>query len=210
MKKYLIPLLFIVFFAPTVTFAQAQSQSQFDLINTLLKQIQILQQQLILLQKDNKVDDESEKVETISIKPGKTYESYRNGHINGVGSIRQGKYNIAFSVTSGDETLYVPTSFGSGTTTGIVYEIEGSGEAEVTSTVTCKGDGIKTSRVGSVLFCKIPPGKTADFKIVAQIAGEKGDEFSFVINRINYKTDPNRAKYTAYKTDMSTGIVIFK
>jgi hypothetical protein len=209
MKKYFTSFIFILLFMPAISFAQtsASNGDLMQLLNSLLQQVQVLQQQMAALQ-ENKEDGVKE--ETLRVIPGKIYESYSKRFYPGIGGIREGRYNISFQVIAGEDALYIPVSFGSGTTTGFVYEIESSGKATTTSTITCKGAEIKTSTIGSLSFCKIPAGKTADVKVIAKIVGEQDEDYRIIINRINYKTDPNKLKYSAFKTNLSTGVVEFK
>jgi hypothetical protein len=86
-----------------------------------------------------------------------------------------------------------------------VYQIEGTSEASLSTTdISCSGKGVTQITLGTILYCKIPAGKTATFRLLIQVRGKTGGEYRIVINRINYKFAPTDARYEKYTDELST------
>ncbi len=122
-----------------------------------------------------------------------------------------GKYALTLSVTALKEAVYIPVSIASGRkSTGLIYHIEGTAGGVATVTISSKGEGIATVTSGSISYCKIPVGKTASFKILAQVTGALGKEYKIVVSRINYKLNPNDLRYRRFLTEIPTEALKFR
>jgi hypothetical protein len=117
-----------------------------------------------------------------------------------------GNYFLALDITAKKETIYLPISIASGKKpTGFVYQIEGTSEGKIVTTdISCRGEGITQIRIGTVLYCKIPVGVTALFRIQNEIKGKIGKTYKIVITRLNYKLDPNAARYKQFITEINS------
>lgn len=122
-----------------------------------------------------------------------------------------GKYFLLLNVTALKETLYIPVSIASGRkSTGLIYHIEGTGGGTASTSISVQGVGVVTVTSGTISYCKIPAGKTATFKIQAEITGALGKEYSFVITRINYKLNPNDMRYKRFLTEITSQTLKFR
>lgn len=123
-----------------------------------------------------------------------------------------GEFFLRMDVTAPKKTLYIPLSIASGKKpTGFIYHIEGTAEGIIhTTNISCRGDGITKITLGTLLYAKIPAGKTATFRILVETRGPIGKEYMIVINRINYKFDPSDARYTRFDTEIPSKTVRFR
>ncbi len=122
-----------------------------------------------------------------------------------------GKYLLLLNVMASKETVYIPVSIASGRkSTGLIYHIEGTAGGVATVTVSSKGEGVATVTSGSISYCKIPAGKIATFKIIAQVTGSLGKEYKIVVSRINYKLNPNDLRYKRFLTEIGTETLKFR
>lgn len=116
-----------------------------------------------------------------------------------------GKYSIFIDVTAIKDTIYLPVSIGSGRkSTGFIYQMEGVAAINSKATISYKGEGTTIVTSGSISYCKVPAGKTASFKIFAEIESAKPSGYRFVISRINYKFNPNDMRYKRFITEIGT------
>ncbi|HVU80022.1 MAG TPA: hypothetical protein VHD37_01520 [Candidatus Paceibacterota bacterium] len=120
-----------------------------------------------------------------------------------------GEFFIALDIIALQETVYVPISIASGKKpTGFVYQIEGTGEGSISTTdISCRGDGVSDITLGTLLYAKIPQGKTATFRISIQMKGNPSREYRILINRISYKLNPSDARYKKLDTALATKVL---
>ena len=112
-----------------------------------------------------------------------------------------GEFFFLIEITAISQVVYIPLSVASGKKpTGFVYQIEGTGEGTIATTdISCSGDKVTQVLLGTIAYCKIPAGKTATFRLLIEMRGEVGKEYSIVINRIHYKLDPSDARYKRFE-----------
>jgi hypothetical protein len=124
----------------------------------------------------------------------------------GVRNAGVGEFFLLVDITALSKDLYIPLSIASGKKpAGFVYQIEGTSEASLSTTdISCSGKGVTQITLGTILYCKIPAGKTATFRLLIQVRGKTGGEYRIVINRINYKFAPTDARYEKYTDELST------
>jgi hypothetical protein len=123
-----------------------------------------------------------------------------------------GEFFLALDITAMKETVLIPLSIASGKKpTGFVYHIEGTAEGKIVTThISCRGDGVTQITLGTLLYCKIPVGKRATFRIQNEIKGKIGKSYKIVINRINYKLDPNVARYKQFISEINSDTLSFR
>ena len=128
------------------------------------------------------------------------------------GSISHGQFNLNLTVIALQGTVYIPTSLASGKKpTGFVYEIEGTGEGNIsTASISCSGEDITQVTFGTLQYTKIPQGRTATFQMVISIEGSWGHSYRIIINRINYKFNLTDARYKRFDTSISTNELTFR
>jgi hypothetical protein len=63
--------------------------------------------------------------------------------------------------------------------------------------------------VGTLLYAKIPAGKTASFEIRAEIRGAFAKKYQIVFTRLNYKLQLTDARYQQYLKEIPSDIVTF-
>lgn len=168
------------------------------LIEGLQTQVQKLQKQIIEI--------------PLRIKVQKTdAHFYRSQNKEDSDHLGLGKYLLVVDVTASKETLYIPTSIASGRkSTGFIFHIEGENKSSGTATITSEGDGIVTVTAGSIAYTKIPPQKTARFKIRVEVLGSIRKSYKVVVSRINYKVNPNDLRYKRFLTEVDTDFLKFK
>ncbi|MBC7836629.1 hypothetical protein H7X87_02515 [Acetobacteraceae bacterium] len=127
-------------------------------------------------------------------------------------TIGHGEFILDLDIIALQEAIYIPLSFASGKkATGFVYQIEGTVEGIIsTAKISCRGEGITQVVLGTLLYVKIPTGKTASFHIIVDIKGGLGKEYKIVINRINYKLNPSEARYKKFDAAISTKTLQFR
>lgn len=122
-----------------------------------------------------------------------------------------GKFYIQIDVTAKAESVFIPLSIASGKkTAGFMYQIEGTAEGSLsTAAVEVRGDGVSQVTVGTLLYAKIPAGKTASFEIRAAIRGRFGKAYKIVFTRLNYKLHLTDARYQQYLKEIHSDSVKF-
>jgi hypothetical protein len=122
-----------------------------------------------------------------------------------------GTFFLLLDITAA-ETIYIPTSIASGKKpTGFVYQIEGTGEGDISTTnISCKGAGVTQVTLGTIVYTKVPKGTTATFRILIEMKGAVGKAYRIVIHRINYKHNAADARYQKFETDIATNMVKFR
>jgi hypothetical protein len=119
-----------------------------------------------------------------------------------------GNYALFIDVTATKETVFLPVSVASGRkSTGFIYYIEGNKVVSSAAQITVKGDGITMVAAGTIPYCKIPAGRTAHFRIFAEIDSKLPKQYRLVVSRINYKLNPNDPRYKRLITEISTNFV---
>jgi hypothetical protein len=126
--------------------------------------------------------------------------------------IGRGEFFMHLDVTALKEDVYIPLSLASGKKpTGFVYQIEGTAQGSIaTSEVSCKGDGITKVVLGTLVYAKIPKGSIANFRIAIDMRGVLGREYKVGISRINYKLNPDDARYKKFDALIETKMLKFK
>lgn len=149
--------------------------------------------------------------EFISIKVQKSQARFRRIKVPGEDDIGHGEFFLLLDITAASETVYIPISVASGKkVVGFIYHIEGTAKGEIyTTDISCKGDGITKITLGTLLYAKIPAGKTASFRIYIQMRGKTSKEYKVAINQINYKLDPSDARYKKLELEVGTKSVKF-
>lgn len=133
----------------------------------------------------------------------------RNAHMRRVPGVHgaeavKGTFLFVLEITAPVQAVYIPLSAASGKKpAGFVYQIEGTAEGAISTTdVSSKGEGVTQVTSGTLLYGKIPAGKTATVRVVIEMRGRVGKEYSIIIDHINYKGDPNDARYQKYETPL--------
>lgn len=111
-----------------------------------------------------------------------------------------GKFYIELDITAKEENVFVPLSVASGKkTAGFMYQIEGTAEGKIaTADVKVRGGGVSQVTLGTLLYAKVPAGKTASFQIRATTRGRFGKTYKIVFTRLNYKLNLADARYLQY------------
>lgn len=111
-----------------------------------------------------------------------------------------GKFYLEIDITAKQEDVYIPLSIASGKkTAGFMYQIEGTAEGKIaTADIKIRGEKVSQVTVGTLLYAKIPAGKTASFEIHAAIRGTFGKAYKIVFTRVNYKLNLADARYQQY------------
>ena len=122
-----------------------------------------------------------------------------------------GTFSFIVDITAASGDIFIPLSIASGKKpTGFVYQIEGTAEGEiVTTAISCRGDGVTQITLGTLLYCKIPSGMTATFRIRIEIRGKVGKSYRVVIHQLHYKRNTSEARYLKYSSDISTKMLKF-
>lgn len=115
-----------------------------------------------------------------------------------------GKFYMQIEVTAKQSAVFIPLSVASGKrTAGFMYQIEGTAEGSVvTAEPRVRGEGVSQVKVGTLLFVKIPVGKTASFEIRTTIRGKSKKEYKIVITRLNYKLSLSETRYQQYLKEL--------
>lgn len=111
-----------------------------------------------------------------------------------------GKYYIELLITTKQEDIFIPLSIASGKkVAGFMYQIEGTAEGRVdTADIKVRGVGVSQVTLGTLLFAKIPRGKTGEFQVRATVRGTFGKSYKIVFTRLNYKLNLRDARYEQY------------
>ncbi len=146
----------------------------------------------------------------ISVAVEKTNAHWRRVH-ELEGESGAGKFFLLLAITAGQRDLYVPVSIASGKKpTGFVYEIRGTAPGAIATTdIAAEGDDVSQITLGTILYCRIPAGKTGVFRIIVETRGKLGAEYYVVVNRIQYKFDPSDARYEKLVQDFASESVKF-
>lgn len=109
----------------------------------------------------------------------------------------QGKFWFTIDITAIEKDAYVPLSIASGKKpAGFMYQIEGTAPGAIKSTdISCKGDGVLQVTHGTIVYAKIPQGKTGTFKLRIEMRGALGKVYGINLYQIQYKWSPTDARY---------------
>ncbi|MBY0538415.1 hypothetical protein K2P47_03380 [Patescibacteria group bacterium] len=173
--------------------AKTSVQSK-KLLKDLTGQLKKLQDELVVT---NKLEG---KDEYISVKVKKDQARFERVKVDGAKDKTLGNFLIMIEITAKQTPVLIPLSIASSQKpTGFVYQIEGTGEGSVgNANVTVRGDGVTQITVGTLVFAKIPAGKTATFRIQTTIKGQPAKTYKIIITRINYKLTLQDARYQQY------------
>jgi hypothetical protein len=147
----------------------------------------------------------------IAVKVKKNQARFQAIKQKGVTDKAVGKFYLEIDITAKQEMVFVPLSIASGKkTAGFMYQIEGTAPGSiVTATNKVRGDGVSLVTLGTLLYAKIPTGKTASFHIQATIRGKFGKVYKIVFTRLNYKLQLTDARYEQYLKEIHTDSVTF-
>ncbi len=137
---------------------------------------------------------------------------YQETHDSGGRSVGHGQFNLRLSITALQGEVYVPMSLASGKKpTGFIYEIEGTGEGNIsTAALSCSGDDVTQITLGTLQYAKIPQGRMAVFDLIITIEGTWGNVYRVLISRVNYKLSTSDARYKKLVTTIGTNELPFK
>lgn len=124
----------------------------------------------------------------------------------------RGEFFFLVSVQAGATDLYLPLSIASGKKpAGIVYEIEGTGDAALErAEISVQGKNVTQLLVGTITYATIPAGSSGIFRIVVHMRGEIGKEYRVILRRIHYKSDPTVVRYQKLEEPVVGKLVKFK
>ena len=108
-----------------------------------------------------------------------------------------GKFWFTIDITATIKDVYVPLSIASGKKpAGFMYQIEGTAPGTIKSTnISCKGEGVLQVTHGTIVYAKIPAGKTATFKLRIEMRGALNKTYGIILYQIQYKWSPADARY---------------
>lgn len=129
----------------------------------------------------------------------------------GVADTAVGKFYIEIGITAKQGDVFVPVSVASGKkTAGFMYQIEGTAPGSIaTAGIKVRGEGVVQVTLGTLLYAKIPAGKTASFQIRATTRGAIGKAYKIVFTRLNYKLKLTDTRYHQYLKEIHSGRVTF-
>ena len=175
------------------------------LLRELNQKLKVLQAELAVVQKREGKDS------YIEVKVIKNQARFQKMADKTVGERVVGKFFMEIAITAKQQDIFVPISIASGKkAAGFMYQIEGTAPGQI-DTTECKvrGTGVSQVTVGTLLFAKIPLGKTASFQLQAAIGGVRGKQYKIVITRLNYKLHLSDARYQQYLKEIHSDTVIF-
>lgn len=174
-------------------------------LRELNAELKVLRAKLTLAKKREGKDDH------ISVKVKKNQSRFERIKKRGVADKAIGKYHLEIDITAKDGEVYVPVSIASGKkVAGFMYQIEGTAPGLIVTTeIKARGDEVSQVTLGTLLYAKIPAGKTATFRIQATIRGDFGKVYKIVITRLNYKLTLMDARYQQYLKEIHSGKIKF-
>ncbi len=177
-----------------------------ELIKKLLLQIKELQAQLEKAMKVEGIDPNVEvKVKKNQGRPEKVRQNGKEDKVFG-------RFYMEVAITAEQSDVFVPISIASGKkTAGFMYQIEGTSESSlVNASIKVRSEGISQVTLGTLLFAKIPAGKTATFQIKAKIQGKENKKYKIVMTRLNYKLNLTQTRYNQYLKPITSESVNLK
>jgi len=175
------------------------------LVKDLNAQVKVLQTKLVQANKLEGKDD------FIDVRVKKNQGRFERIKQKGVEDKAVGKFYIEILIKAKQKDVFIPTSIASGKkTAGFMYQIEGTAEGSIsTADVRARGDGVSLVTLGTLVYAKIPPGKTASFEIRATIRGAFGKTYKIIFSRLNYKLNLTDARYQQYLKEIHSDSVKF-
>ena len=167
---------------------------QKKLLKELTSKLKGLQAQQVIAKKAEGIDD------YIKVKVTKKQARFKRIKQEGKKDRTVGNFLMEIDIAAKASEVLIPISIASGKkTAGFMYYIEGTDEGKiVTASVDCRGEGVMQIKQGTLVYAKIPPGKVAEFRILAEISGRAGQTYKIVINRLNYKLNLAETQYNQY------------
>lgn len=164
------------------------------LLKDLSNQLKTLQDELAVANKAEGKD------ENITVKVKEDQARFERVKVDGEKDKAFGNFFMMIEITAKKSDVLIPLSIASSQKpTGLMYQIEGTGEGSVSNAdVTVRGDGVTQVIVGTLNYAKIPATKTATFRIQTTIKGKAGKTYKITITRINYKLTLSDARYQQY------------
>ncbi len=149
--------------------------------------------------------------EFIQIKVRKNQSRFERIRVKDANDKAVGHYFLLIDITAKKEAVYVPISIASSQkATGFMYHIEGTSESSISrANAEARGEGVTQLTQGTIIYAKIPAGKTASFRLQISINGKVAKQYKIVINRINYKLDPQDARYRQFLKEISAETLRF-
>jgi hypothetical protein len=180
----------------------AADQKRLKELNT---QIKGLQSELV---KANKLDG---KDDYIAVKIKKNQARFQRIKKKGEEDKAVGKFYIEIDITAKQKEVFIPVSVASGKkVAGFMYQIEGTAPGLIATTdIRARGEGVSQVTLGTLLYAKIPTGKTASFEIQATIRGKFGKRYKIVFTRLNYKLNLTDVRYLQYLKEIHSDSVSF-
>lgn len=175
------------------------------LLKALNAELKVLQ---VKLAEANKLEGKDQYIE---VKVKKNQARFQRIKQKGLDDKAVGKFYIEIDITTKQQTIFIPLSVASGKkVAGFMYQIEGTAEGQIDTTeIKTKGDGVGQVTLGTLLYAKIPAGKTASFQIQATIRGKFGNTYKIVFTRLNYKLNLSEARYQQYLKEIASDTVKF-
>jgi len=176
-----------------------------QVLRTLNAQLKVLQAELAVANKAAGVDD------YLSVKRTKNDSRFERVRKKDEPDKAVGHYLLKLDITAKAQAVFIPLSIASGKKqTGFIYQIEGTGESSiVTAQVKSRGEEVTQVTLGTIVYAKIPPQKTAEFTIQVEIRGRVGKVYKFLIHRINYKLAVTDARYNQYLKEIPSDTLKF-
>ncbi len=176
------------------------------LLKELTSQLETLQGELIKANKAEGIDA------YITVKVDTNQAHFQRIKKKDVEDKAVGNFLLELAVSATQQPVFIPLSIASGKKpAGFLYQIEGTAEGMLAgASVTCRGDGVTQVTLGTLLYAKIPTGKTASFRIQATIRGKFGKTYKIIISRINYKLTLSDARYQQYFKEIVSDTINFR
>lgn len=170
------------------------------LIKELNAEIKALRVKLAQVEKLEGKDD------YISVKVKKNQARFEKIKKKGRDDIAKGKFYLELDIIAKKVDVFVPISIASGKkTAGFMYQIEGTAAGSIaTADLKIRGEGVSQIIIGTLLFAKIPAGKSCTFQVRATINGEFGKVYKIVFTRLNYKLNLTEARYHRYLKEIKS------
>lgn len=174
-------------------------------LKELNAQLKVLQAELLVVNKAAGIND------YLTVKRTLNQSRFEKIKKKGEPDKAVGHYLLMLEVTAKTDTVFIPLSIASGKKqTGFIYQIEGTGDSSIaTAKVKCRGEGITQVTLGTIVYAKIPPLKTAEFNIQISIRGKMGKVYKFLIHRINYKMAATDTRYRQYSKEIPSDTLKF-
>lgn len=122
-----------------------------------------------------------------------------------------GNFIFTIDINAPTKDLYIPLSVASGKKpAGFVYQIEGTAQSSILKTdISCRGENITQVTLGTIIYCKIPAGMTATFRIRIETRGQVGKLYKIAIRQIRYKFNPLDTRYQILLENLQTKMLKF-